>query len=225
MFVRTKIRSISCFARCATADEREGVHGDISQGSRDGVMLALKGGRVPILVATDVAARGLDITTVTHVINTTCPPLPTPTCIASGAPGGGTLRARHTFVEPREKRELEAIERHIGTSIEPWQQGVVGRPRRCASARAATPAAHLARRRRGLREADGGRRPRRGIRVADIVGALTSAAGLDGEAVRDVFLFDRFSFVSVPATEAVRVCAHWRDTASRALAAPGRVGS
>ena len=44
-----------------------------------------------------------------------------------------------------------------------------------------------------------------GLRVADIVGAVTSSAGLDGEAVRDVLVLDRFSFLSVPATEADRV--------------------
>jgi ATP-dependent RNA helicase DeaD len=44
-----------------------------------------------------------------------------------------------------------------------------------------------------------------GVQVADIVGALTSAAGLDGEAVRDVLVLDRFSFVSVPAAEVDRV--------------------
>jgi len=41
--------------------------------------------------------------------------------------------------------------------------------------------------------------------VADIVGAVTSAAGLEGEAVRDVMVLDRFSFLSVPAGEAERV--------------------
>ena len=44
-----------------------------------------------------------------------------------------------------------------------------------------------------------------GLRVADIVGAVTSSAGLDGEAVRDVLVLDRFSFLSVPAGEAKRV--------------------
>ena len=44
-----------------------------------------------------------------------------------------------------------------------------------------------------------------GLRVADIVGAVTSSAGLDGEAVRDVLVLDRFSFLSVPAGEADRV--------------------
>jgi ATP-dependent RNA helicase DeaD len=44
-----------------------------------------------------------------------------------------------------------------------------------------------------------------GIRVADIVAAVTSSAGLDGEAVRDVLVLDRFSFLSVPAAEAEHV--------------------
>ena len=44
-----------------------------------------------------------------------------------------------------------------------------------------------------------------GLRVADIVGAVTSKAGLDGEAVRDVMVLDRFSFLSVPEGEAERV--------------------
>ena len=44
-----------------------------------------------------------------------------------------------------------------------------------------------------------------GLRVSDIVSAVTSSAGLDGEAVRDVLVLDRFSFLSVPADEAERV--------------------
>ena len=44
-----------------------------------------------------------------------------------------------------------------------------------------------------------------GLRVSDIVSAVTSSADLDGEAVRDVLVLDRFSFLSVPAGEADRV--------------------
>ncbi len=77
VFVRTKIRADQLFR---TLKDRgmnvRALHGDMSQGSRDGVMLAFKGGRVPILVATDVAARGLDISTVTHVINYDVPTIP-----------------------------------------------------------------------------------------------------------------------------------------------------
>jgi ATP-dependent RNA helicase DeaD len=54
-----------------------------------------------------------------------------------------------------------------------------------------------------------------GVRVADIVGAVTSATGLDGEAVRDVTVLDRFSFLSVPEAEADRVIEALRGSTVR----------
>jgi ATP-dependent RNA helicase DeaD len=171
-------------------------------------MLAFKAGRVPILVATDVAARGLDISTVTHVINYDVPRSPDIYVHRIGRTGrvGRSGRAI-TFVEDRQKRELEAIERHIGTSISQWSKGAVAaptpvreRPRRHSKPRIS---------RRDREELyvklvlAGGRSS--GLRVADIVGAVTSSTGLDGEAVRDVLVLDRFSFLSVPAGEAERV--------------------
>ncbi len=210
VFVRTKVRCDQLFRTLRDRGMNvRALHGDMSQGSRDGVMLAFKGGRVPILVATDVAARGLDITTVTHVINYDVPISPDTYVHRIGRTGrvGRSGRAI-TFVEARQKRELEAIERHIGTSIEPWQQGVVGAP---------TPVEERPRRHSKPHISRNGEEPyvklmvgggrAAGVRVADIVSALTSAAGLDGEAVRDVLVLERFSFVSVPAAEADRVIA------------------
>jgi ATP-dependent RNA helicase DeaD len=209
VFVRTKVRCEQLFR---TLRDRglnvRALHGDMSQGARDGVMLAFKGGRVPILVATDVAARGLDISTVSHVINYDVPTSPDIYVHRIGRTGrvGRSGRAI-TFVEPRQRRELEAIERHIGTEIMRWQEGaqappttVHERPRRHSKP-------HVSR-----RDGDesyvklvlaGGKAA--GLRVADIVGAVTSSAGLDGEAVRDVLVLDRFSFLSVPAADAERV--------------------
>jgi ATP-dependent RNA helicase DeaD len=210
VFVRTKIRCDQLFRTLRDRGMNvRALHGDMSQGSRDGVMLAFKGGRVPILVATDVAARGLDISTVTHVVNYDVPTSPDTYVHRIGRTGrvGRSGRAI-TFVEARQKRELEAIERHIGTSIAPWERGVVGAP---------TPVRERPRRHSKphiLRNGEepytkllvsGGRAA--GVRVADIVGAITSTAGLDGEAVRDVLVLDRFSFVSVPSAEAERVMA------------------
>jgi ATP-dependent RNA helicase DeaD len=209
VFVRTKIRADQLFR---TLKDRglnvRALHGDMSQGSRDGVMLAFKGGRVPILVATDVAARGLDISTVTHVINYDVPTSPDTYVHRIGRTGrvGRTGRAI-TFVENRQKRELEAIERHIGTSIAKWEKGaqasptpVKERPRRHSKPR-------ISRRDDGepyVKLVLGGGRSA-GLKVADVVGAVTSSTGLDGEAVRDVLLLDRFTFLSVPASEADRV--------------------
>jgi ATP-dependent RNA helicase DeaD len=208
VFVRTKIRCEQLFRLLRDRGMNvRALHGDMSQGSRDGVMLAFKAGHVPILVATDVAARGLDISTVTHVINYDVPTTNTYVHRIGRTGRVGRSGRAITFVEDRQKRELEAIERHIGTSIAQWEKGAVAAP---------TPVREPPRRhskpRISRRDQDehyvklvlgGGRAA--GLRVADIVGAVTSSAGLDGEAVRDVLVLDRFSFLSVPAGEAERV--------------------
>ena len=94
-------------------------------------MISFKSGRVPILVATDVAARGLDISTVTHIINFDVPTSPDVYVHRIGRTGrvGRSGRAI-TFVEPRQRKDLEAIERHANTKIAPWSEGAkVSRPR------------------------------------------------------------------------------------------------
>jgi ATP-dependent RNA helicase DeaD len=208
VFVRTKIRCDQLHRKLRDRGMNvKALHGDMSQGSRDGVMLAFKGGRLPILVATDVAARGLDISTVTHVINFDVPVSPDVYVHRIGRTGrvGRSGRAV-TFVEARQQRELEAIERHIGTTIEPWSAGahtppapVSERPRRHTkpqlSRNGDEPYATLI--------ASGGRVS--GIEVADLVHAVTAAAGIDGEAVRDVRVLERFSLLTVPRSEADRV--------------------
>jgi ATP-dependent RNA helicase DeaD len=208
VFVRTKVR---CDQLNRTLGDRglnvKALHGDMTQGARDGVMLAFKAGRLPILVATDVAARGLDITSVTHVVNYDVPTSPDVYAHRIGRTGrmGRTGRAV-TFVEPRQRGEMEAIEKHIGTSIAPWSEGaqttpsaVRERPRRHTKPRLSRngdePYATLFAR-GGIAD---------GLEVADVVHAVTERAALDGEAVRDVRLLQRFAILSVPAAQAARV--------------------
>ena len=62
------------------------VHGDLGQGARERALRAFRVGKIDVLVATDVAARGLDVTGVTHVINYDCPKTRTPTRTGPGAP-------------------------------------------------------------------------------------------------------------------------------------------
>src|SRR3954463_10098729 len=77
VFVRTKIGVDRLARKLGDAGVRvKALHGDMSQGTRDGVMIAFKGGRERLLVATDVAARGLDITGVSHVVNYDIPNSP-----------------------------------------------------------------------------------------------------------------------------------------------------
>ena len=49
------------------------LHGDLGQGAREQALRAFRSGKVDVLVATDVAARGIDVENVTHVINYQCP--------------------------------------------------------------------------------------------------------------------------------------------------------
>jgi ATP-dependent RNA helicase DeaD len=98
------------------------LHGDMSQGSRDGVMIAFKDHRVRLLVATDIAARGLDIEHVTHVINYDVPASSEVYVHRIGRTGrvGRTGRAI-TFVTPAERDEIGRIERDVKTSIGEWE--------------------------------------------------------------------------------------------------------
>ena len=98
------------------------LHGDMSQGSRDGVMIAFKDHRVKLLVATDIAARGLDIEHVTHVINFDVPNSSEVYVHRIGRTGrvGRTGRAI-TFVTPEERDEIGRIERDVKTTIGEWE--------------------------------------------------------------------------------------------------------
>ena len=62
------------------------VHGDLGQIAREKALKGFRNGKVDVLVATDVAARGIDIDDVTHVINYQCPETRRPTSTASVVP-------------------------------------------------------------------------------------------------------------------------------------------
>ena len=122
VFVRTKIGADRLAKRLGDKGVRvKALHGDMSQGQRDGVMIAFKGGREKLLVATDVAARGLDIKGVSHVVNYDVPNSPDVYVHRIGRTGrvGRSGRAI-TLITPKQRKDLEAIERHANTEIEEW---------------------------------------------------------------------------------------------------------
>lgn len=96
----------------------EGLHGDLSQAQRDRVMKKFREGQLELLVATDVAARGLDIESVTHVINYDIPQDPESYVHRIGRTGrAGRKGIAITFIQPREFRQLKLIEKEIKTRI------------------------------------------------------------------------------------------------------------
>ncbi|GGB55577.1 DEAD/DEAH box helicase [Virgibacillus dakarensis] len=90
----------------------EGIHGDLTQGKRMSVLNKFKNGRVEVLVATDVAARGLDISGVTHVYNFDIPQDPESYVHRIGRTGrAGRTGEAISFITPREMAHLHLIEK------------------------------------------------------------------------------------------------------------------
>jgi len=96
----------------------EGIHGDLTQSKRDSVLRQFKEGTIEVLVATDVAARGLDISGVTHVFNFDIPQDPESYVHRVGRTGrAGKSGLAITLVTPREIGMLRFIEQVIKRKI------------------------------------------------------------------------------------------------------------
>jgi ATP-dependent RNA helicase DeaD len=193
------------------------LHGDMSQGSRDGVMIAFKDHRVRLLVATDIAARGLDIEHVTHVINYDVPASSEVYVHRIGRTGrvGRTGRAI-TFVTPAQRDEIGRIERDVKTTIGEWETPEerlehAPRPRRRerSEAKEVTSPGREAESTEEKVTDDAGKKPssgvklfvnrgeRSGITEDDLRWALQEGAVLSDEQIHDVSILHRFSFVRV----------------------------
>src|SRR5688500_11033512 len=251
------------------------LHGGLGQDQRDRVMSRFRDGSIQVLVATDVAARGLDIEQVSHVVNYDVPSDPDAYVHRIGRTGrAGRKGVAITLVEPREQRLLRNIERLMGRRIEVSRLPTVAdlRARRMellegslreallgddldryrgvieplaeefdlveialAAASVADASAGTEREetelpdlslrpqpapggaRRGPTARRPSRAPRRdggggdgsvrrfrgggrqaGIRPADIVGAITTEAGIGGQAIGAIEIFARYALVEVP---------------------------
>ena len=99
----------------------EALHGDLSQKQREIILQKMRDHKIGILVATDVAARGIDISELTHVINYTIPGDPEVYTHRIGRTGrAGRTGVAITFVTPSEKRKFAFIKRINKSEIEPW---------------------------------------------------------------------------------------------------------
>jgi ATP-dependent RNA helicase DeaD len=190
------------------------LHGDMSQGQRDGVMISFKEHKSPLLVATDVAARGLDIEHVTHVINFDLPNNTEIYVHRIGRTGrvGRTGRAI-TFVTPKERPEIDRIEREAKTSIGEWEPPEerlehAPRPKR--------------RDHSNEQPAEDGkaehaklfinRGARSGLEESDVEFALVEGAVIPPESIHDIRVLERFSFVDLDTGHADQVLERLNET-------------
>jgi ATP-dependent RNA helicase RhlE len=119
VFTRTKRGADRLYRTLKARGLRVGViHGDRSQGQREKALADFKRGRVEVLVATDIASRGIDVDDVTHVVNFDVPRTPEDYVHRIGRTGrmdaaGDAL----TLVSPEEDKDARAIERFLGRRI------------------------------------------------------------------------------------------------------------
>ena len=113
VFCRTRVEVDSLTETMNARGYRaEALHGGMDQRQRDRVMGRLRDGTAELLVATDVAARGLDVDTLTHVVNYDVPAAPESYVHRIGRVGrAGRSGVAITLAEPRERRLLRNIER------------------------------------------------------------------------------------------------------------------
>jgi ATP-dependent RNA helicase RhlE len=119
VFTRTKHRAnrlADSLVRSGINAER--IHGNRSQAQRTQALAGFKSGRYPVLVATDIAARGIDVEDLSHVINFDVPAAPEDYIHRVGRTGRAEMTGEaFTFVSPDEESDLQAIERAIGTRL------------------------------------------------------------------------------------------------------------
>jgi ATP-independent RNA helicase DbpA len=170
------------------------LHGDIDQRDRDEVLVRFANRSCRVLVASDVAARGLDIKDLAAVVNYELPPDPDIYVHRIGRTArAGQAGLALNLVTPREMPRALALEKQQGTALR-WQSV----PGLNTGAPNALQAAMVTLR------IDGGKTDK--VRPGDILGALTGDAGLQADAVGKIDVFATRSYVAIA-----------RDVADKAL--------
>jgi ATP-dependent RNA helicase DeaD len=101
--------------------EAEALHGDLAQKERERVLGRLRSGRIGVVVATDVAARGIDVEGITHVVNLDLPDNPESYTHRIGRTGrAGREGTALTFITPRERGRVNFFRNKLGATFEDY---------------------------------------------------------------------------------------------------------
>ena len=161
------------------------IHGDLEQIDRDQVLARFANKSVSIMVATDVAARGIDIKELTAVINYELPRDPEVHIHRIGRTGrAGEQGLALSLVTISENRRIAAIEEYLGESVPHAELEALTMP---SSTTLEAPMVTLC--------IDGGRKNK--MRPGDILGALTGEAGIAGSEVGKINVFDFRTYVAI----------------------------
>ncbi len=132
VFARTrrKAKTLAASLRKAAIQAHE-IHGDLSQSKREQTLDMYRKGKFNVLVATDVAARGLDISAISHVVNYDLPQLPADYVHRIGRTGrAGRTGTSHTFVCDGDNSKLIEIEKVVGRTLMERPESELVHPKR-----------------------------------------------------------------------------------------------
>lgn len=174
------------------------LHGDIDQRDRDEILLRFANGSCRVLVASDVAARGIDIKELGAVVNYELSPDADIHLHRIGRTGrAGSAGLALSLITPREMPRAMALEKSTGTRLR-WAST------KTAAARSDALTAAMV-----TLRLDAGRTDK--MRPGDILGALTGDAGLPADAVGKIDVFPTRSYVAIRRAEAERALARLRS--------------
>jgi len=182
-----------------------GLHGDLEQAERDRVMAKFRNESINVLIATDVAARGIDVADLDMVINYDLPAQADVYVHRIGRTGrAGKKGVAVSFATSREKAKVRAIEDYTKTKLIQKTAGTVKDPNeggpRVLQHDTKMETLYLS----------AGRKDK--MRPGDILGALTGeAGGLPGSAIGKIEIHDRFSYVAVSKNVAALALQRLRD--------------
>ena len=182
------------------------LHGDLDQSERDRIMAKFRNGSIRILIATDVAARGLDVENLDAVINFELPQKPEIYVHRIGRTGrAGKKGLALSFFSKREKSKIKGIETFSGAlvkikNIDPLDNLQIENLLERASSEAEMQTLYIG----------GGRKEK--VRPGDILGALTGeAGGLEASDIGKIEIHDRFSYVAITRSIAESVVTKLRN--------------
>jgi len=165
------------------------LHGDLDQNQRNEVFVRFANRSASVLIATDVAARGLDVDDLDAVFNYELPPQSEIYTHRIGRTArAGKAGLAVSLVEPREQRRLQAIEAAQPGRL--TERPVPGASRRNDALRPTMTTLQIG----------GGRKNK--LRPGDILGALTAEGGVDGSAVGSIDLLDACCYVAIRSASA-----------------------
>jgi ATP-independent RNA helicase DbpA len=201
VFCNLKVRVDEVVVSLKNADlSADKIHGDLEQCERERVMAKFRNHSIRILVATDVAARGIDIAGLDAVVNYDMPSDPDQYIHRIGRTGrAGKKGLAVSLVTPKEGPKLDRIREFTNSPLP-----VVDYKKVAASSVVDIPKAEMS-----TLSISGGRKNK--LRPGDILGAITGDAGVSGDHVGKIEILDHVSYVAIARGSAKKAFMHFQQ--------------